>query len=160
MVTLKTGTLSRLAGELGLLAGGVDEAEAAEYGALMAKIGVGFQILDDVTNLTTGNPGKKRGDDVVEGKKSLPVILHLEKRQGDLGFFADSFAQARKEGIASSAVEAVIGRLAESGAIEDARQYGAHLIESACLSLRGRYPQREQTSLIAGLFESMVARIN
>lgn len=156
MVTLKTGTLSRMAGEIGMLAGGKEEGEAGDFGSLSAKIGVGFQVLDDVRNLTTGNPGKKRGDDIVEGKKSLPVILHLEKNPKDLDFLSKSFLQAREEGIESSVIEAVIARLVSSGAVESARLYGSQLIERSCFSLRGRYPSEKCTELIAGLFEGML----
>ena len=156
MVTLKTGTLSRMAGELGMLAGGKDEGEAGYFGDLAAMIGVGFQVIDDVRNLTTGNPGKKRGDDVVEGKKSLPVILHLEKHPKDIEVLSKLFAQARSEGISSPAVEEAIGILSESGAIEEARLYGVHQIERACLTLEGRYAGNPATALISELFESML----
>ena len=159
MVTLKTGTLSRMAGELGMLAGGKDSGEAGAFGDLAAAIGVGFQVLDDVRNLTTGNPGKKRGDDIVEGKKSLPVILHLEKNPGDLQRFSGPsglFTRARAEGIESPAVEEAIHLLTDSGAVDGARQYGSQLIERSCLTLRGRYPGHASTELIAGLFESML----
>lgn len=160
MVTLKTGTLSRMAGEIGMLAGGKVESSAATFGELSAKIGVGFQILDDVRNLLDGNPGKKRGDDIVEGKKSLPVILHLEKNPKDLKKIADSFVQARKDGIESPVVEEVIEMLLNSGAVEDARLYGSQLIERTSLSLRGRYPDAPAAELICGLFESMLAGIS
>jgi len=156
MVTLKTGTLARMAGEIGMLAAGAEEGDAVEYGKLCARIGVGFQILDDVKNLTTGNPGKKRGDDVVEGKKSLPVIMHLERSQGDLERIASLFKRAREEGIQSDAVEEVISVLQESGAIESARAYGGQLISQTCLTLRGRYPGNKSADLIAVLFESML----
>jgi octaprenyl-diphosphate synthase len=93
---------------------------------------------------------------VVEGKKSLPVILHLEKHPEDIDFLASAFARARNEGISSSAVETVIDKLTSSGSVESARQYGAKLIQRSCLTLRGRYPGHEATELIAGLFESML----
>jgi len=156
MVTLKTGTLSRMAGELGMLAGGKDEGEAGDFGSLSAKIGVGFQVLDDVRNLTTGNPGKKRGDDIVEGKKSLPVIFHLEKKPDDIKFLSNAFTRARAEGIDSPIIESVIARLTDSGAVENARLYGIQLIEASCLTVRGRYPGQDTTELIAGLFETML----
>ncbi|HKL86824.1 MAG TPA: polyprenyl synthetase family protein [Treponemataceae bacterium] len=156
MVTLKTGTLSRMAGEIGLLSAGKDEGEASEFGKVCARIGVGFQVLDDVRNLVSGNPGKKRGDDIVEGKKSLPLIMHLEKNQNDHSFIADSFRRAQKEGITSSAVEEVIELLGNSGAIEQARLYGVQLIEQSCLTIRGRYPENPAAELISGLFESML----
>ena len=76
MVKCKTGTLASLAAKMGCIAGGLSKAEAERFGGIAADIGIGFQIIDDVINLTTGNPGKKRGDDIVEGKKSLPVLIH------------------------------------------------------------------------------------
>ncbi len=156
MVTLKTGTLSRLAGELGILAAGRPEIEAVAFGDLSAQAGVGFQVIDDVRNLTTGNPGKKRGDDVVEGKKSLPVILHLEKNPQDLPALSAAFARARAEGIDSPAVEEVISRLAGSGSIERAREYGARLIERSARGIRDRTPGAPEAELIAALFETML----
>lgn len=156
MVTLKTGTLSRMAGELGFLAAGKSDGEAGDFGDLAARVGVGFQVIDDVLNLTTGNPGKKRGDDVVEGKKSLPVILHLEKNPQDLGALSDAFARARTGGIESPAVEEVISRLVDSGSIDSAKRYGTELIERSSLSIRGRYPGSREAELIATLFETML----
>ncbi len=156
MVTLKTGTLSRMAGALGMIAAGKSDGEAAEFGALCAQVGVGFQVIDDVRNLTAGNPGKRRGDDVVEGKKSLPVILHLERKPGDLDRLSGLFARARAEGIDSPAVEEVIALLSGSGAIEAARSYGVELIDRSALTIRGRYPGAGPAELIAGLFETML----
>lgn len=156
MVTLKTGTLSRMAGEMGMIVGGKNEGEAADFGSLSAKIGVGFQVLDDVRNLTTGNPGKKRGDDIVEGKKSLPVILHLEKNPKDIDFLSKAFTQAREEGINSPIIEKAIERLNSSGSIESAQLYGTQLIERSCLSLQGRHAGQPATDLITGLFETML----
>lgn len=158
MVTLKTGTLSRLAGELGILSGGLSEGEASSFGETAARIGVGFQVLDDVKNLTTGNPGKKRGDDIVEGKKSLPVILHLEKNPKDIGPLSTLFTQAREDGIDSPAIERTIDMLKSSGSIDEARQYGMKTIEASCLSLRGRYPSSKEAALIAELFEAMAVK--
>jgi octaprenyl-diphosphate synthase len=37
-------------------------------------MGLGFQIMDDVMNLTNGNPGKGRGDDIVEADLPNPEI--------------------------------------------------------------------------------------
>ncbi len=157
MVSLKTGTLARLAAETGMLAAGRSTGEAEDFGELAARIGVGFQILDDVINLTSGNPGKKRGDDIVEGKKSLPVILHLEKNPADVEILARDFELARAEGVQSPAVERVIALLEASGSIESARLYGNQLIERSCLSLQGRYPEQNATGLLIGLFETLLS---
>lgn len=157
MVGLKTGTLARLAAEVGMLVGGKTEGEAGDFGDLAAKIGVGFQVLDDVTNLTSGNLGKKRGDDIVEGKKSLPVLLHLEKHPKESEFFSKAFSQARTEGISSPIIEELINRLIDSGALKNAQDYGSRLIDQACCTLRGRYPNKKEAELITNLFESMLS---
>lgn len=155
MVSLKTGTLSRLAAEAGMIAGGASIQDASFLGDIAARIGVGFQVIDDVRNLATGNPGKKRGDDIVEGKKSLPVLMHVEKNPGDLPLLSSLFEQARADGINSPAVERVIEMVQSSGALDRAREYGIQCIESSTLSLRGRYHESAACELLAGLFDTM-----
>ncbi len=156
MVSMKTGTLSRLAGEIGMLAGGAGDEAAVEFGNIAARIGVGFQIVDDVRNLTTGNPGKRRGDDVVEGKKSLPVLLHLERNPGDLSALTALFEAARAGGVSDPSVERCIGLLESSGAIEAARAHGIDLIERSSAHFVSRYPGSPVAPLIQGLFAEML----
>ena len=156
MVRNKTGTLARLAVKTGLLAGGGTAEEAERAGSIAEDIGVGFQIIDDVTNLTTGNPGKQRGDDIVEGKKSLPVLLHLQERPGDRPALETLFAQARAEGIASPAVEQAIALLFESDAIEKARAQGNDLVHRKSRELSGFYhTDGEPSELIGALFDPL-----
>ncbi|MDR1950488.1 MAG: polyprenyl synthetase family protein [Spirochaetaceae bacterium] len=139
MCRLKTGVLARLSAVLGAyvaagLTGLRPEAAGALAGALgdaAEKLGVGFQILDDVRNLTTGNPGKKRGDDIVEGKKSLPILLYLH-RWGDAGaFVARCFSAARAGGTDVAEVEELIRALDGAGVIAEAKTRGLELIREA-----------------------------
>ncbi|MDR0389545.1 MAG: polyprenyl synthetase family protein [Spirochaetaceae bacterium] len=105
-------------------------------GRAAENLGLGFQILDDVKNLTTGNPGKKRGDDIVEGKKSLPVLLYLHKNRDKRDFAGRCFSAARKKGTGAAEVETLIAALEEAGAIEEARTRGLALIAQAEEALR------------------------
>ena len=149
MVQNKTGTLASLAAKVGFIAGGADPKTAEYYGQIAAQIGVGFQIIDDVINLTDGNPGKKRGDDIVEGKKSLPVLLHLQQKSGDKQKICSLMEQAGLEGIDSAAVEECIALLNTTSCINDAAQEGKHLITQNCA-------QFESEPLITELFNSMI----
>ncbi|MCR4901117.1 MAG: polyprenyl synthetase family protein [Treponema sp.] len=149
MVKNKTGTLSSLAAQTGLIAGGMPVEPAAEYGEIAAQIGIGFQIIDDVINLTDGNPGKKRGDDIVEGKKSLPILLHIQKKSGDKEKLCSLMTRAAKEGIDSPAVEECINLLNTTTCIQDAAKEGQRLIEQSCQKF-------EQSKLISELFTSMI----
>lgn len=132
MVKCKTGTLASLAAKLGCLAGGLPAEDVEKYGSIAADIGIGFQIIDDVINLTSGNPGKKRGDDIVEGKKSLPVLIHSSEHPDDRQKIADFMKDAAAHGIDSPAVEACISLLETSGCIEKAAERGRKLIEESC----------------------------
>jgi octaprenyl-diphosphate synthase len=147
MCGLKTGCLARLAAALGVYAadarlyGGAGgtvtprgEALAAKLGDAAEKLGVGFQILDDVKNLTTGNPGKKRGDDVAEGKKSLPVLLYLRGGGERNRLVSRCFTAARKNGAAAE-VEELIAALEAAGTLEEAREQGTALISEAGAAL-------------------------
>jgi octaprenyl-diphosphate synthase len=139
MCRLKTGCLARFAAILGVYgaaaAGGIGAGEidqwAGTLGNAAEKLGVGFQILDDVKNLTTGNPGKKRGDDIVEGKKSLPVLLYLHGRKDAGEVVRRCFQAARASGAGAPEVEELIAELFASGALEEAGKRGRALIGEA-----------------------------
>ena len=131
MCGLKTGSLSRLSAELGAYAAGASEETARNLGEAAEKLGIGFQILDDVKNLTTGIPGKKRGDDVVEGKKSLPVLLYLTKFPEKREYVFYCFHAAKINGTAVPEVEELIHTLTETGVLKEAEEKGHALIEEA-----------------------------
>lgn len=163
MVRCKTGTLSRLAVQVGFMAGGATEKEIEEAGKIAEMLGEGFQILDDTQNLSTGNPGKKRGDDIVEGKKSLPVLLHAENSPQDKQKIANLFERAKKEGISSPAVEECIELLESKGAIKKAREIGRTRIEEntkAIFSLLSPNEEsKKKAELIQLLFSEMTIKM-
>ena len=166
MVRCKTGTLARLAVQLGFMAGGASEEEIEAAGKIAETLGEGFQILDDTQNLCTGNPGKKRGDDIVEGKKSLPILLHAEETPQDKQKIAHSFERAKKEGIDSPAVEECIALLESRGAITKARESGRKLIAEnihalcTCIHPTEKCTKNaEGTRLIQLLFSEMTAKM-
>ena len=148
MCALKTGCLARFAAILGGYAGfahswGTVQDRCAEAIAALGmgaeKIGVGFQILDDVKNLTEGNPGKKRGDDIVEGKKSLPILLLLSRYTDSISMVERCFAAARTQGPAAPEVEELIAEMEERGVLEDAAAQGEGLIAEGQEMLRGYF---------------------
>ena len=149
MVRSKTGTLASLAAQTGLIAGGATPEQAAEYGKIASEIGEGFQIIDDVINLTKGNPGKKRGDDIVEGKKSLPVLIHINKKPQDKEKICELMNQAAEKGIDSPAVEECIKLLNTSDCIKQAAQEGKELIKQNCVKF-------EKNPLISELFNLLI----
>ena len=79
MCRLKTGSLAAMAAQTGVFLGGGTEKQRQAAAVIAENIGVFFQIIDDVINLRTGNKGKNRGDDIVERKKSLPVLYYCRR---------------------------------------------------------------------------------
>ncbi|MDR2143370.1 MAG: polyprenyl synthetase family protein [Treponema sp.] len=159
MCRLKTGCLARFAAFLGAFCSGHPEA-AERCGAAAEKLGVGFQILDDVKNLSSGIPGKERGDDIVEGKKSLPVLLFLHGGDGDgrAAFAASCFKAAREKGAGAAETAEFIGELERAGALEEARQWGEKLIGEAKAAFgempgAALPPKNEAAGLLAGFTE-------
>ena len=165
MCRLKTGYLARLAAALGLYSAGGDTIELQQLNNLAnalapasEQLGVGFQILDDVKNLDTGIPGKKRGDDIVEGKKSLPVLLYLHRYPEKRDFAARCFTAARFKGTSAPEVEEFIGALAATGVLEEARAKGLEYIRQSqetfsAAEIAGFTLQKEGRELLAGFVD-------
>ena len=124
MCRAKSGSLAGLAAALGATAARAPEAVVTLLGDAGEEFGVCFQIIDDVRNLTTGNPGKRRGDDLVEGKKSLPVILYCNRDNASrrrMVALLKTCSAADSVEAAGDAVEQAIALMNEAGAIEEAR---------------------------------------
>jgi geranylgeranyl pyrophosphate synthase len=130
MCRLKTGGLSRLAARAAVIAVGGEERTATRLGRIAEEFGACFQIIDDVKNLGSGVPGKQRGDDIIEGKKSLPIILYLnrhpEEKPGIRRLF--EVAGGTDEASAWDAVNELIDRIAPSGCLEEAQQQAQELL--------------------------------
>ncbi len=151
MCALKTGVLARAAAEFGAISALAPEAAVKALGSAFEHAGVAFQVLDDVANLRKGNPGKKRGDDIVEGKKSLPVILACEQRPGMLPELALLFHAARAGGPASPAVEEAISLIAGEGAIDMAEAIAMGMLARASASLSATVPAGPWAEPLMGL---------
>ena len=74
----KTGALTALAVEAGAIAGGGSESQLLALGDFGSTIGIAFQIVDDMLNVTGDEKeyGKEIGGDIREGKKTI-MAAHL-----------------------------------------------------------------------------------
>ncbi|AYE36732.1 octaprenyl-diphosphate synthase [Borrelia turcica IST7] len=82
LVELKTGSLFGMAGFLaGILTN--NENKSKNLYNTFLKFGTYFQIMDDIKNIKNGTVGKDFGDDLIEGKKSLPLIYFLKEKKFD-----------------------------------------------------------------------------
>ena len=136
---LKTARLFEAACDLGELSAG--SGDAPVLGAFGRRVGLAFQILDDVLDVT-GPPertGKHRGADLLDGTVTLPLILA-------------GFEDLDLRAITTPAqAEAVCDRIAASGALERSRERALVYVDEAKRALPEGMPtaQRRAFELVA-----------
>jgi len=122
---LKTASLFDASCRLGALFGGRPEL-ADSLGSFGERLGVAFQMLDDVLDVS-GPPertGKPRGADLLDGTVTLPLIL---AREQDPSLTVP--VRCAEE------AAAVCDRIAATGALEDARERALGYVSEAKLVL-------------------------
>jgi len=78
MCAFKTGSLSSMAAKFGAIIGGGSKQQISSLGEFASIVGIAFQIQDDILNISNSKKlGKEFGDDIKEGKRSLPIIHAL-----------------------------------------------------------------------------------
>ncbi len=133
VVRRKTSKLFEAAARLGAIIGGASQQVEAGLALYGAHLGTAFQLLDDVLDYS-GNldqTGKNLGDDLNEGKPTLPLI-HVMLR--------GSPEQARvvREAIQKGgrdAFDEVLAAIAATGALEYARKQAQNEARVACASI-------------------------
>lgn len=81
----KTGSLIASSAQMGLLASGADRAYETPLVEFGEAIGVAFQLIDDVIDISEAGPsGKTPGTDLRAGVPTLPVLLLRDLAKTDL----------------------------------------------------------------------------
>lgn len=77
---MKTGALLKASCRMGALAAGANEAQLAAVSEYGRHLGLAFQIVDDVLDVTSTpeQMGKATGKDAAKGKNTYPVLLGLD----------------------------------------------------------------------------------
>ncbi len=85
VIRAKTAVLFQAACEVGAMSGGADATGRAALARYGLELGNAFQLVDDVLDYggQSGTLGKNTGDDLREGKMTLPVILALAEGSPD-----------------------------------------------------------------------------
>ena len=132
----KTALLFEVSAESGAVLGGASPSEAAAYREYGRHLGLAFQLMDDWLDYegTAQELGKNTGDDLAEGKVTLPIILALKAAgASDRRILEQAITQPGS--VAFEDVRCIAERY---GGIESTRHRAAHeasLAESALLGL-------------------------
>lgn len=153
MCRLKTGSLAAMAAECGLFLGGGTPEQQKIIGTVAENIGIVFQIADDIINLRTGNKGKNRGDDIVEKKKSLPVILYCRRNDPHELMMLMQTAADRGYEKAETEVLRAVQMILDSGADKEAEAVAETLRRQTLDMLRTAFPETESRLKIEEMVE-------
>ncbi|MDQ2622234.1 MAG: polyprenyl synthetase family protein [Actinomycetota bacterium] len=147
---LKTGRLFEAACVLGRES--VDPGHGARIGQFGHRIGIAFQMLDDVLDIS-GPPertGKARGTDLLDGTVTLPLIDAIRND--------DALRGIDLHGLDETLAAAVCERIEATGALDRVRQRAIDLIEQAKSDLDGIGIEPDQRSLLELIADGVVSR--
>ena len=154
---LKTGRLFECACVIGRLdgsgppAGGRGDPLAA-LEVFGREIGLAFQLLDDVLDVT-GPPertGKARGTDLLDGTVTLPLILARERDQ--------RLAGLDLRALGAEGAEAVCDRIAATGVLDQVRAGARRRVELAKRALERSALEPDQRRLLELVADGVVER--
>ncbi len=142
MIRKKTGALIKASAEIGGIVGGGSEEDIRNLGEFGEKIGVAFQIIDDVIGLVGEEKvtGKPKGSDVREGKKTLPILYALERLEGEDKKFLMSILKKERT-FSDEEIEKAISLIEKTGAIDYSRELAKKIYSEAIQALN-RLPDK------------------
>ncbi len=132
VIRYKTARLFDAAGRLGAIVAGRDRAMEDALGAYGMHLGTAFQLIDDVLDYSGDKEttGKNVGDDLAEGKPTLPLLYVLRHGTAEQ---AERVRQAIREGGAQD-FDLILQAIRDTGALEytrdQARQEAARAVEA------------------------------
>lgn len=155
VIRYKTAKLFEAAARLGAIVGGASRAEEDALGEYGMHLGTAFQLVDDVLDYSgdAETTGKNLGDDLSEGKSTLPLIYAMQHGDSDqarlirqvvTGGGRDQFAR-------------VLAAIVETGALEFTRQQ-AQIEALAAKRALAAFPQSRYTDCLLQLADFSVAR--
>jgi octaprenyl-diphosphate synthase len=135
VIRSKTAKLFEAAAQLGALIAGASDADieaAAEYGR---SLGTAFQLIDDVLDYSgqSEDIGKNVGDDLREGKATLPLIYLMEHGSTEQRSLVRSCIENGDE----KHFDTVLSAVTSSGALDYTKKKAENAAARATVSLAG-----------------------
>ncbi|WP_246120789.1 polyprenyl synthetase family protein [Chitinolyticbacter meiyuanensis] len=155
VIRYKTAKLFEAAARLGAILTAADVGRETAMAAYGMHLGTAFQIVDDILDYTGKQDeiGKSLGDDLAEGKPTLPLIYTmLHGSADDAAIVRDALQHARREHF-----PAVLGAVERAGALDYAMTVARREAEIALTQLAG-LPDNESTQALVALADLAVNR--
>jgi octaprenyl-diphosphate synthase len=155
VIERKTAVLFAAATRLGGLLAGVPAAQEQALADFGVNLGFAFQIADDVLDYVSdaGTLGKNIGDDLAEGKATLPLIYAIERA-------APAQAASLRRAIETGGLDSldnIVAAIRDSGALERSRQK-AQMYADAAKAALSTLPQSPARTALAVLVDYALQR--
>jgi len=130
VIRCKTAKLFEAATRLGAILGGATPAQEEAMSCFGMQLGVAFQLIDDVLDYSgeEATIGKNLGDDLAEGKPTLPLIYAIEHGTPEQ---SQTVRRAIEQG-GRDDLAAVINAIQATGALDYARAQARAASQTAC----------------------------
>jgi len=153
MVAGKTAALLSACCHIGSILGDADESTQDAYRSFGHALGLAFQVQDDILGIWGDEAitGKSAASDLLEGKKSLPVLHGLSRG----GKFAERWARGP---IQPDEVEEMAKALANEGSYEYTHDVSRQMTTLALNNLREADPQGEAGEALMELANKLIKR--
>lgn len=155
VIERKTAVLFAAGTRLGALVSGADAAVQQQLFDYGLNLGYAFQIADDVLDYTAdaADLGKNLGDDLAEGKATLPLIHAIRHSEPAIAARLRAIVQQGDAG----AMPEVLTAIRATGGLEYSQQCAADYAETAESALDG-LPESEALAALRGLARYAVER--
>lgn len=155
VIERKTAVLFAAATRLGALLAGADEATQRKLHDYGLYLGYAFQIADDVLDYASDAQtlGKNLGDDLAEGKATLPLIHAIAHSDAET---AATLRKAIEDGD-TGALPQVLAAIQATGGLDYSRERGRDFAERAIAALDG-LDDNEYVAALRGLAAYTVSR--
>lgn len=155
VIERKTAVLFAAGTRLGALASGADEATQQRLHDYGLQLGYAFQIADDMLDYSAEGAalGKNLGDDLAEGKATLPLIHAMAHADAPVRERLRAIVEAGDAG----AMEEVMAAIHACGSLEYSHRRAVEYAEAAEAALDG-LPESEAVAALRGLARYAVER--
>ena len=157
IIGAKTAMLFQAATEVGAMAGGADEMGRQALRDYGRELGLAFQLVDDVLDYRGESTamGKNAGDDLREGKMTLPVILALASANpAEREILVSSLG---RDDASETTLLQVVGILDRHNALARTAEKAAHHVERARAALAS-LPDTPMKTLLSDIAEFYLSR--
>lgn len=146
VIRRKTAKLFEAAARLGAILGGATPSVENGLAAYGAHLGTAFQLVDDVLDYSgeLSETGKNLGDDLNEGKTTLPLIHVMQRGTPDQAALVRHAIETGGRDSFAGVLEAIRA----TGALEHARRQAQREADAACAAISGLGDSMYRRSLL------------